>query len=308
MQAPTVLYIVGAGRSGTTIFERVISSLPGYTDSGELVDVFRLGVLANERCGCGEWFRDCAYWQAIGAEAFGGWDPEMARRMSANRARGAVRQRYALQMLASTSWLIPEAELRFYADTFSSLYRAITEVSGAPIVVDASKEPIHGIAIATQADPDFRMVHMVRDPRAVAYSWSKAGVVRPNANRARQHMRTYGARDVARMWNRANFWGSALRHRVDHSSFLRYEDFVRAPVAQVTRVLADLELPGNMPAVQGGVFNLSASHALGGNPGRFLTGPIEVSPDDGWRIEMSRRDRWTVSTLTAASRCMLPRS
>ena len=47
----TVLYIVGAGRSGSTLIERIFGIFTGWVNVGELVGIFRRLVLFNERCG-----------------------------------------------------------------------------------------------------------------------------------------------------------------------------------------------------------------------------------------------------------------
>src|SRR5215470_15851498 len=70
--APTVVYIAGFGRSGSTLLERALGELPGYVNVGELIDLFRRTGPDGERCGCGEAFTDCAFWTDIGKHAFDG--------------------------------------------------------------------------------------------------------------------------------------------------------------------------------------------------------------------------------------------
>ncbi|MET0228179.1 MAG: sulfotransferase, partial [Actinomycetes bacterium] len=41
---------------------------------GELVHLWERGLSQNNRCGCGERFRDCSFWGRVGEVAFGGWD------------------------------------------------------------------------------------------------------------------------------------------------------------------------------------------------------------------------------------------
>src|SRR5499427_9656408 len=74
--APTVVYIAGSGRSGSTMLERVLGEIPGFVNVGELIDLFRHVARHGERCGCGELFADCPFWTSVGKRAFGGWDTE----------------------------------------------------------------------------------------------------------------------------------------------------------------------------------------------------------------------------------------
>src|SRR4029450_12109098 len=62
---PTVLYLGGLGRSGTTVLERVLGELPGVCSVGELVHLWRRGVLDDETCGCGSAFSACPFWSEV---------------------------------------------------------------------------------------------------------------------------------------------------------------------------------------------------------------------------------------------------
>src|SRR5947209_18950727 len=68
-----VLYIGGLGRSGTTLLERILGELPSACALGEVVHLWRRGIIDNERCGCGVPFGDCEFWRGVGDAAFGGW-------------------------------------------------------------------------------------------------------------------------------------------------------------------------------------------------------------------------------------------
>ena len=82
-----VLYVGGLGRSGSTLMERLVGQLPGVCAVGELVHLWERGVVADERCGCGEPFGRCPFWLQVGKAAFGGWDEVDVSRVAALRAR-----------------------------------------------------------------------------------------------------------------------------------------------------------------------------------------------------------------------------
>ena len=70
---PRVLYLGGFGRSGSTLLERILGQIPGWTNVGELVDLPRSVFVHQENCGCGEPFLTCPMWSQVGERAFGGW-------------------------------------------------------------------------------------------------------------------------------------------------------------------------------------------------------------------------------------------
>src|ERR1700743_2959648 len=90
---PTVIYIAGSGRSGSTLLERVLGEMPGAVNVGELIDVFRRTAPLGERCGCGLPFTDCPFWSGVGKRAFGGWQDDHVAEV--DRLQGRVaRQRH----------------------------------------------------------------------------------------------------------------------------------------------------------------------------------------------------------------------
>ena len=53
------------------------------------------------------------------------------------------------------------------------LYEAIAEVARARVVVDSSKLPTYAMLLDGIEGVDVRVAHLVRDPRAAAFSWQR---------------------------------------------------------------------------------------------------------------------------------------
>src|ERR1019366_1995765 len=51
------------------------------------------------------------------------------------------------------------------------LYRAIRQVAGKSVVVDSSREASQALVLARIPDIDLKVLHLVRDSRAVAFSY-----------------------------------------------------------------------------------------------------------------------------------------
>ena len=186
---PRVLYLGGLGRSGTTVLERVLGELPGTCSVGELVHLWQRGVLDDETCGCGEPFSRCPFWTEVGRRAFGGWDRDQAARMEELRAR-VDRTRFIPKLIAPRLMGRQRADLREYVGTFLRLHRAISEASGGAVVIDSSKHSSLAYCLRTEPGIDLRVVHVVRDSRGVAYSWTKE-VRRPEATAEEALMTRY---------------------------------------------------------------------------------------------------------------------
>lgn len=307
----TVLYIGGLGRSGSTLVERLAGQLPGACAVGEIVHLWQRGITEDERCGCGVAFAECPFWQQAGKTAFGGWDEIDPGRVAALRAR-VDRNRFVPRLaarpagaelagsglagtgLAGTG---PGPALAEYTSYYTRLYAAVAEVSGARLVIDSSKHPSLAHCLRRQGGVDLRVLHLVRDSRAVAYSWGRA-VRRPDSDR-QSYMTRYSPAVAAAQWNGQNAAFHLLRGVPVMR--LRYEDVVAAPEAAVRRIAAfsGLPAPGSLAFLGAGWAELEPGHSVSGNPMRFATGKIAIRPDERWRADLPAGPQREVTALTS---------
>jgi Sulfotransferase family len=295
---PRVLYLGGLGRSGTTVLERVLGELPGACSVGEIVHLWQRGVLDDETCGCGEPFSRCPFWTEVGRRAFGGWDPALARRMEELRPR-VDRTRFIPRLLVPRLLGRQERDLREYVQTFLRMYRAILDTSGCSVVIDSSKHSSLAFCLRTEPGLDLRVVHVVRDSRGVAYSWTKE-VQRPEAV-GEALMTRYSPTRSSALWIGHNLFFGLLARLGTPSRLLRYEDFVTDPRAVLGELAGFAGLPLDDSALgflHGSTATLTPSHTVAGNPMRFRTGPTTLRRDDDWRRLLPRGRRWLVSALT----------
>jgi hypothetical protein len=150
---------------------------------------------------------------------------------------------------------------------------------------------------------DLRVIHMVRDSRADAYSWTTK-VARPDAN-TESFMTTYPPMRAAGQWNTQNGALQVLARRGTPILRIRYEDLVVAPeqtLASVARFAGvpltenDLGFLGTQDEVRCAV--LRKAHTASGNPMRFSTGPIAIRGDERWRSAMPEPQRRAVTAMT----------
>jgi hypothetical protein len=293
-----VLYIVGVGRSGSTLLERVLGAVPGSVNAGELNAVFSRVSTQDQRCGCGEPFSRCEFWQAVGERAWGGWD-EVTRRMTQLQPR-LVRQRFVPQLATGRGSATFRAELAEYLDAYERLYHAVAEVAGAEVVVDASKSTAQLVALRRIADLDLRVVNLVRDARGVAHSWTKADLRKP-ASQQGEAMGTYPPARLAVLWAALQLESTVLGRSFENAARVRYEDLVARPRPTVRGLLADLGLPArddDLAHVDEHSVRLGPSHGVAGSRSRFTAGDIELRLDDAWRSTLPAGARRVVTAVT----------
>lgn len=292
---PRVLFIAGAGRSGSTLLERMLGQVPGCCSVGELVHLWERGVFGDQRCGCGRTFRDCPFWTEVGARGFGGWDrlgdvPDLHRRVD--------RHRYLPLMLAPRLSRSYDAERRRFSDVIVRLYRGIADVCGARVVIDSSKSSSYLVLLRRIRDLDLRLVHLVRDARGVAYSATKR-VRRPEIAGRDAYMPTAHPARSAVEWDAYNLLYGSVRMTRIPSIRLRYEDLLADPRSSLRRVLDLSGIPAaDLGFVGSTEVTLEPSHTISGNPMRFGSGVVPLRLDEEWRARLSRRHRIMVSAVS----------
>jgi hypothetical protein len=291
-----VVYVAGADRSGSTLLGMLLGNLPGVLSVGEARHLWSRGVLQNDLCGCGERFHECPFWCEVGRIAFGGWSTSHAEVMtvlqhSVDRLRDAP---------VAPSRLLPrfQREMTAYAEVMRSVYGAALEVSGASIVVDTSKYPGYAATINSLSDVDLQVIHLLRDSRGVAHSWTRR---RPLPG-SEETMATFSPSYSAVRWVAYNAATEVLRVTGVPVLRVRYESLSQRPDRELNRItdqLLDLPRPApdtwRLPDVR----LLHTQHMLSGNAVRFQRARIRIEPDKDWHETMSARHRRVVTALSA---------
>ncbi len=296
----TVLFIGGCGRSGSTLLDRMLGQLPGFCSVGELRFIWRRALAGNQLCGCGVAFADCPFWTEVGREAFGGWDTiDLEEVLHLQRALD--RHRFIPLLLFPSGRESFQTDLERYESILGDLYRGIAKVSGASVIVDSTKDAPYAYLLRRCPKIDLRIVHLVRDSRGVAFSWTKH-VSTPEIEGGRvQFMGRYSPVEMGARWVVFNLLFHLLSRLSVPTLFTRYERLVESPRLELERIFEHVgsELDERaLGFVRDGEVELRADHTVSGNPMRFRNGAVPLTRDEEWRTNMSRGNQLLVSALT----------
>ncbi|TXB66438.1 sulfotransferase [Paracoccus aurantiacus] len=263
------------------MLDMMLDSDPTVFGAGEMSTICRHVWPNNEYCSCHERVQDCVLWSKIMADwQAGGVDLAEHARLQRRIEPVVSPARY----LGGKSW-------RQYYDQTLALMRLSAQHAGQPVLLDSSKSPGRGLALArgAQADGlDMRVIHLVRDPRAVAYSMSKPMKVDTAAG-VQKKLRAHPVARTALRWNFVNSGADALMRLIPegHAIRVRYEDLVADPAATLRAIgeavgldLADL---GNRIAAGEAI---AAEHQVAGSRIR-MSGPMSLKADMNWQDRMS---------------------
>lgn len=292
-----VIYVGGAPRSGSTLLDLLLGQVPGIFASGELEYLWDRGMGDNQLCGCGSRFRECPFWREVMARAFGGMDQVNVPQMR-HLQRSVLRTRYLPYLVSGAMPGSYRGRVASYGQALTAVYRAIAEVSGCAIVADSSKSPAYGFLLRAIPSIDLRVVHLVRDSRAVAFSYRRRRQ-RPEIHWQTEYMLQYAPWASARLWVSWNLLTVALRAASSRAAVLRYEDLAERPREALAAVLRDVgDGPAALDFIDGRAVRLQTNHTVAGNPMRFERGSLDVRVDDEWRRTMPAAHRGMVTFLT----------
>lgn len=298
-----VIFISGLGGSGAALLERLLGQLPGVIALGAVSHLWQR-LHEDADCGCGEPWLSCGFWRSVGDAAFGGWEAIDAEAVLALRERVA-----RLRHLPRLALRRPGPEVGEYAGYHRRVYAAASQVAGARVVVDSGGHSSLAWCLR-ETTLDLRVVHLVRDPRAVAHAQTgpaaQSGTARSatiglpsaRAQRPGSGAAVLIAAATALRWNAHNTALSLLSRYGTPVFRLRYEELVAQPAATLQALVrfASVGAASDLSFVGRDTVTLGPSHAAGYPP------PFTVLPlprDERWRRDLAPRQRRLVGAVCA---------
>lgn len=282
----TVVFIGGAGRSGSTVIENMLANCERIICVGEAKTVFSIGLRENPLMPSGVRFKEDKFWLRVIETGWGGIDQIDIDRIE-----------YLQRTVDKTLHLVPNELPLFrtenrkkllseYRDHLSRLYKAIAAAGDADVVVDTTKWPIYGSHLIRSSGLDVRLIHLIRDPRAVYRSW-RTPKIRPEKVDAVTLMVRPTPLWIVTKWIESNLTMAILCRDRKNATLLRYENFAKSPKASLVRALQSIGLEDvTFYLKRTKKFHWGRSKSMRGNPVRFSNGEIFIKEDLRW-IELS---------------------
>jgi Sulfotransferase family len=221
---PKVVYVMGAGRSGSTVLGVALGNCSGVFFAGELDKwLVRRGTPQledDERQRFWSGVRD----EVGGAELFGGQAHRSLERSSA--------------VFRIRDWTARRRLRQRYRRVSENLYLTVARAAGVTHVVDTSHYPLRARELRALEGIELYLLFLVRDPQSVIASLDRRDVAE----------RRFGM-----LTANAYLWLTHLlcvlvflRHPRDRRLFLRHEDFIADPEGVMRKIL---DLTGSSAAI-----------------------------------------------------------
>jgi hypothetical protein len=218
-ERPKIIYVMGAGHSGSTVLGVTLGNCVDFFYAGEVEEwLAKAGKPAwGERERTRFWDEVGA--QVDGADLFGGEANRCVERSSA--------------LLRVDRWRARRRMLARYLRVAEDLFHAISQTAGATHVVDTSHFPLRALELKKLEGIDLYLIFLVRDPHGVVLS--NLLEISPHEV-AERRLRTLGMN--------ANLWLTQLvsvfvflRAPRERRLFLRHEAFLADPEGVLRQIL-----------------------------------------------------------------------
>ena len=290
----TIIIIVGAARSGSTIVAKAIG---GHSKCFTLGEINRFNEEINNpetHCGCAEKLTECDFWNTCIDEI------KDETKVNVKGENGKFQIGIFNELTKNKKYkLIPTI---LFGKAYSNknvnkkikntlvLYKALFKKTSSQVLVDSSKGLFRALVLATRSPKHikFKFIHLVRDGRGVLNSSLKSTY---NIKHKDNTIKTYegiidkNPRKIINSWlyiNLRNFIILKL-FRKNKTVFIRYEDFTSNPSKYLKQIYSSVTLDYEEKALDlGGNVN----HILGGNSSRINAKKIQKQ-DDTWREKLN---------------------
>jgi len=265
-----ICYVVGSGRSGSTLLGMLLDTHPDLMTVGEIINIGNW-LKYDDVCSCGQPISNCQIWKGLKGS--------ISTFMQQQAAEGLPsKPRAFLPWLKLSRREVESA--RFDAEVFS----VAREASRKKLLVDISKSPYRLLELERSGLFDIKVIHLVRDGRGCLHSYLKPTKV--PIKRIKRKIKKRGKRPLRFLfrWASSNIfsWWLGLTHFRKKYVRIRYEDICSNPQQALDFLFQFL---GQRPA--SGCFKQIADakhHLIGGNRMRF-SNLEQITLDDQWKTK-----------------------
>ena len=167
---PQILYVMGTGRSGTTIMDILLSDNPRFLGAGEITHVFQDGIIDQKLCSCGQTMADCMVWGRVFTEMGTETPADMVKLMRSMEAH------ITFPLVALR--LLKRKKQQLYASINRRLFCRLAD-SDFDVVIDSSKYAGRGLLLARFFPQNVRVICVTRSPAGLINSFQKQDTEQP---------------------------------------------------------------------------------------------------------------------------------
>jgi hypothetical protein len=256
-----LLYLLGAGRSGTTLIATVLGNQPKIQAVGEMHQ-FQEHLLNNKNCSCGELLEDCVFWEPI----LNYLDLNLI-----DLQRNSQKEKHSniLKLM-----LTRRADKEYIA-LQEDIYRGILNSNSESWILDSSKYISRYLLLSKSKLFNIKGLYVVRDVRGVINSFKK------------QVQTPKRPLSTILYYVLINSFGQLVCWTDKRVIKIKYEDFIKQPDKMVGKILTHITQTDDSRKKPVVPSEFHVPHIIGGNRLKAKSS-IVIKPDLEWKNKIPR--------------------
>ncbi len=216
-----VIYIIGAGRSGSTILEVALGNSENIFDAGELVRFFKLG---GKPHGFSPESDNYKFWLNIGEN----FKSRINQKNISDLSDLTISIEYHSGFFKNLFHVRSKKKVKEYKSIVNSFFEVLSENIEEPIILDGSKYPGRALALYRSLDWPVYFIYMKRNPKGVVQSFGQKNVEQPSKSFLMANLYYFAV----------NFLATIVKWIVPKSRFMsvKYENFIKTPEEEITKI------------------------------------------------------------------------
>lgn len=277
-----ILYLAGYGRSGSTVFERILGQHPSIVATGEISN---FDEAVEEECSCGDWVKSCELWQPILEEYLESkdttnsrWTRTVKSLVGNVHAAGVKNMHLLLDLLAKAQ---PQ---KHYA-------------------IDSSKTTRVSFLrpFFLRKKYEVKIIHLVRDGRSCLSSNMKMSNLK-FLQEQKEVKVPYAFIRTLLSWNFANVIALSYRLLLGKSNYLliRYEDFIENYAVELERIGVFLgeDMTKVIQQIEEGKVIKNCHQIRGNRVSRIKEFYLKTNLSDVWRTELKKYQSFSFTVFS----------
>jgi hypothetical protein len=270
-ESTNLIYIAGAGRSGSTLLSQVLGSIDGCINLGEFTGYLLNGKQSAKKlpCSCSHQPEECEFWKP-----YAGVEDDILRTGSQ-----VTRITTGFLMFLGINNRLSSGDMTRYKKKISAILADIQRCKSAGVLVDSSKSPSIAFVLSQMQNVNLHVIHLFRDPRAFVASRS----------REKGYLKRLSLARSLATWISYNLLASMLRYKVKKYLRISYDAFCMSPEDTINNVYRYCF--GVNPAVSflsRNKLKVNQQHILAGNPDKFDSDEIQIVPKQ-WNLSTAKQ-------------------
>lgn len=167
MSKITLIYLMGAGRSGTTALATFLGANKEIQVLGEMHQFFN-HIKKGISCSCGEKLVNCKFWSQV-IDILPEDAVNMASKLEELTLSVEAHSKIIHHLLKKDGF----SNAREYQYLMEAIFQSCKKVSNKNVMLDSAKYISRALALRNMSSVELKVIYMVRDVRGVAHSFSK---------------------------------------------------------------------------------------------------------------------------------------